>query len=317
MGFETFTCPLCGKTGLTRRQTYALPNKTRACREHEEAQKAAADNKAALDANVTSIYKQRATRDRVGMKIAAMRLALADSSTREKISTIQTDSRKTLDYLNRFSRCMASDAGAFAGIWVTMGEIFECFTKDSRAEPSASLEPIFAALELVNDELLTYPKGTKYSDIPMERRMQYVGTLRNVVKKTTDEFKTKVATTVPTYESAVEKFRELVVDLRRVREDTKNAALRGDASAAEVLSQGFDPWIDKFDNYVECILNSKFALSHASEKETMLFTNIRTACEVAAIAFNSYGKSTPEGEEKKFHLNDLVRYVCSIDCDEF
>jgi len=321
MGFETFTCSICGKTGLTRRQTSALPNKTRACREHKESQEAAAANKAALDQNVMLIQERRAPRDRRQMKIAMMRQSLVQSMLRDKLTKTLTDSRKTIDYLNRFRRCAEVGEGAqaplFAGIWVAMGEIFDNFTKDLRAEPTASLEPIFEVLATMNDALLTYPKDTKYSDIPVDQRQQFVESLNEVTKQTMDEFKKKVATMIPTYESAVAKFRELVVELRQVREDTKAAALCGEASAADVLSKGFDPWIDKFDNYVECILNSEFALSHASEKETMLFTKIRTACEVAAIAFNSYGRSTPEGQAKEYHLSDVIRYVCGTDCDEF
>lgn len=43
-GFKTFTCNICGKAGLTKRQTYAF-NGGRACREHEDVKTDAAEKK--------------------------------------------------------------------------------------------------------------------------------------------------------------------------------------------------------------------------------------------------------------------------------
>lgn len=40
MGFQTFTCCICGKTGLTKRNTYFIEGKGRACREHEQSKTA-------------------------------------------------------------------------------------------------------------------------------------------------------------------------------------------------------------------------------------------------------------------------------------
>ena len=40
MGFQTYTCCICGKTGLTKRNTYFIEGKGRACREHEQAKQA-------------------------------------------------------------------------------------------------------------------------------------------------------------------------------------------------------------------------------------------------------------------------------------
>ena len=40
MGFQTYTCCICGKNGLTKRNTYFIEGKGRACREHQEAQEA-------------------------------------------------------------------------------------------------------------------------------------------------------------------------------------------------------------------------------------------------------------------------------------
>lgn len=37
MGFQTFTCCICGKEGLTKRTSYMIEGKGRACREHHEA----------------------------------------------------------------------------------------------------------------------------------------------------------------------------------------------------------------------------------------------------------------------------------------
>ena len=37
MGFQTFTCCICGKEGLTKRTSYMIEGKGRACREHQEA----------------------------------------------------------------------------------------------------------------------------------------------------------------------------------------------------------------------------------------------------------------------------------------
>ena len=37
MGFQTFTCCICGKEGLTKRSSYMIEVKGRACREHQEA----------------------------------------------------------------------------------------------------------------------------------------------------------------------------------------------------------------------------------------------------------------------------------------
>ena len=40
MGYQTFTCAICGKSGLSKRQTYKFDsNGARACREHEEVKK--------------------------------------------------------------------------------------------------------------------------------------------------------------------------------------------------------------------------------------------------------------------------------------
>lgn len=43
-GFKTFTCNVCGKTGLTKRQTYAFKG-GRACREHEDVKASAEEKK--------------------------------------------------------------------------------------------------------------------------------------------------------------------------------------------------------------------------------------------------------------------------------
>jgi len=40
MEYQTFTCAICGKSGLSKRQTYKFDsNGARACREHEEVKK--------------------------------------------------------------------------------------------------------------------------------------------------------------------------------------------------------------------------------------------------------------------------------------
>lgn len=46
MGFQTFTCCICGKEGLTKRTSYMIEGKGRACREHQEALDANNDREA-------------------------------------------------------------------------------------------------------------------------------------------------------------------------------------------------------------------------------------------------------------------------------
>lgn len=59
MGFQTFTCCICGKEGLTKRTSYMVEGKGRACREHQEA----LDANSAREAKRAEVASEKLHRD--------------------------------------------------------------------------------------------------------------------------------------------------------------------------------------------------------------------------------------------------------------
>jgi len=71
MGFKTFTCVICGKEGLTKRNSYAYGD-GRACREHQEACNEAELRKNAQEAEATAKWMStRIHRNHTGKPVSA------------------------------------------------------------------------------------------------------------------------------------------------------------------------------------------------------------------------------------------------------